>query len=99
MTESYGAWDPEALKAFSQVATRLAIRGNIPIYKSKALADLYGRLSHTLIRANARAILTRSYSHLVQQVDELCVQLFVFCGCVYICVIYKRSNYIFFLHN
>ena len=42
-------------------------------YKSKALADLYGRLSHTLIRANARAILTRSYSHLVQQVDELCV--------------------------
>ena len=45
--ESYGAWDPEALKAFSQVATRLAIRGNIPIYKSKALVDLYGRLSHT----------------------------------------------------
>eukprot|EP00731_Ephydatia_muelleri_P005623 Em0002g1799a len=28
--ESYGAWGPEASKAFSQVATRLAIRGNIP---------------------------------------------------------------------
>eukprot|EP00731_Ephydatia_muelleri_P008724 Em0004g1062a len=27
--ECYGAWGPEALKAFSQVATRLAIRGNI----------------------------------------------------------------------
>ena len=25
--ESYGAWGPEASKAFSQVATRLAIRG------------------------------------------------------------------------
>ena len=36
--ESYGACGPEALKAFSQVATRLAIRGNT--YKSKALADL-----------------------------------------------------------
>ena len=67
--ESYGAWGPEALKAFSQVATHLAICGNT--YKSKALADLYGCLSHTLIRANARAILTSSYSHRVQQVDEL----------------------------
>ena len=69
--ECYGAWGPEALKAFSQVATRLAIRGNTS--KSMALADLFGRLSHSLIRANARAILSRSYSHLVQQLDELCV--------------------------
>ena len=69
--ESYGAWGPETLKAFSKVATRLTIHGNS--YKSKAFADLYGCLSHTLIRANARTILTRSYSHLVQQVDELCV--------------------------
>eukprot|EP00731_Ephydatia_muelleri_P008202 Em0004g540a len=59
----------EALKAFSQVATRLAIRGNTS--KSMALTDLFGRLSHSLIRANARAILSRSYSHLMQQVDEL----------------------------
>ena len=36
-----------AVRSFSQVATRLAIR------ESKALADLYGRLSHSLIRANA----------------------------------------------
>eukprot|EP00731_Ephydatia_muelleri_P015073 Em0008g793a len=68
---SYSAWGPEALMAFSQVATHLAICGNT--YKSKVLADLYGCLSHTLIRANACAILTRSYSHLVQQLDELCV--------------------------
>ena len=69
--ESYGAWGPEALMAFSQVATRLAIRGNKS--KSMALTDLFGRLSHSLIRSNARAILSRSCSHLVQQVDELCV--------------------------
>ncbi|KAL5496634.1 hypothetical protein EMCRGX_G012958 [Ephydatia muelleri] len=49
-------WGPEALKAFSQVATRLAIRGNTS--KSMALTDLFGRLSHSLIRANARAILS-----------------------------------------
>ena len=67
--ECYGAWGPEALKAFSQVATHLAIRGNTS--KSMALTDLFGRLSHSLIRANARAILIRSYSHLMQQVDEL----------------------------
>ena len=67
--ECYSAWSPEALKAFSQVATHLAIRGNTS--KSMALTDLFGRLSHSLIRANARAILSCSYSHLMQQVDEL----------------------------
>ena len=50
--ECYGAWGPEALKAFSQVAPRLAIRGNTS--KSMALTDLFGHLGHSLIRANAR---------------------------------------------
>ena len=80
--ECYGAWDPEALKAFSQVATHLAIRGNTS--KSMALADHFGCLSYSLIRANARAILSRSYSHLVQQVDELvcnCLYMYCVCGC------------------
>ena len=57
--ESYGAWGPEALRAFSQVATRLAIRGNTP--KSKVVAELYGRLRLLLVRANTRSILVRSY--------------------------------------
>ena len=65
--ECLGAWGSEALKTFSQVATRLAIRGNTSKYM--ALSDLFGRLSRSLIRANARAILSRSYSHRVQQVD------------------------------
>ena len=43
--ECYGAWGPEALRAFSQ-ATRLAIRGNTP--KSNVLAELYGRLSFVI---------------------------------------------------
>ena len=42
------AWGPEALRAFSQVATRLAIHGNTP--KSKVVAKLYGRLSLLLVR-------------------------------------------------
>ena len=46
-----GERGPEALKAFSQVASRLAIFGNTP--KSKVVAELYGRLSLLLIRANA----------------------------------------------
>ena len=44
--ECYGAWCLEALKAFSQVANCLAIRGNTS--KSMALTDLFGRLSHRL---------------------------------------------------
>ena len=71
MVDSYGACGPEALKAFSQVATSFAIRGNTS--KSIALTDLFGHLSNSLIRANARTILSCSYSHDVQQVDELCV--------------------------
>ena len=63
--ESYGAWGPEASKAFSQVATRLAIRGNTP--KAKIVAELYGRLSLLLVRANARSILCRSYPQTPQQ--------------------------------
>ena len=37
VVECYGAWGPEALKAFSQVATRLAIHGNTS--KSMAILD------------------------------------------------------------
>ena len=48
--ESYGAWGPETVRAFSQVAYLLAILGNTD--KSKVAADLYGHLSLTLVRAN-----------------------------------------------
>ena len=44
---------------FSAVASHLAVRTNAP--KEKALATLYGRRSLILVRANAGAILMRSY--------------------------------------
>ena len=69
--ENYGAWGPEALKAFSQVASRLAIRGNTP--KSKVVAELYGRLCLLLIRANVLSILVRSYPQSTQQDSYLCM--------------------------
>ena len=47
---SYGAWEPEALRAFSQMATRLVTP------KSKVVAELYGCLSLLLVIANARLI-------------------------------------------
>ena len=76
--ENYGAWGPEALKAFSQVASWLAIRGNTP--KSKVVAELYGRLSLLLIRANARSILVCSYwDQPNRTVIRVCSCLCVFC--------------------
>ena len=44
--ESYGAWDPEALKAFSQVATRLAIRGNTYINQRRWLISMASSVIH-----------------------------------------------------
>eukprot|EP00731_Ephydatia_muelleri_P008988 Em0004g1326a len=38
--ESYGAWGPEALKAFSQVATRFTIRDNTPKSKMQSVLSL-----------------------------------------------------------
>ena len=66
--ESYGAWGPEALRVFTQVATRLAICGNTP--KSKVVAELNGHLSLLLVRANAQSILVRSYPQTPQQENE-----------------------------
>ena len=54
--EVYGCWGPEALQTnLSRLAARLAIRSNC--CKSQAL---YGRLNLVLVRANARALLSRS---------------------------------------
>ena len=84
--ESNVAWGPEALRTFSQVATRLAIRGNTP--KSKVVAELYGRLSLLLVRANARSTLICSYPQTPQQENELFtnVHVVVLCVCVCLCV-------------
>ena len=90
--ENYGAWGPEALKAFLQVTSRLANRGNTP--KSKVVAGLYGRLNLLLIRANDRSILVRSYPQSTQQdsyrLCVLCVIKIIMCDvCVYRIFIYS----------
>ena len=59
VVETYGAWGAEAIEVFLTVTSRLAVRTNST--KPKALATLYGRLSMILVRANAGAIVMRSY--------------------------------------
>ena len=58
--ETYGNWGQEAKQqTFSRLASRLATDSSQP--KSKVIADLYGRLNLTLMRAIARAILVRAF--------------------------------------
>ena len=58
--ETYGCWGAEAMQTLSCLASRLATRGNCS--KSHATCLLYGRFSLTLMRANARALLSRAGS-------------------------------------
>ena len=51
VTETYGAWGPEAVACFSQLASRLSIRLQKP--KSVILHELYGRLNTCLVRCVA----------------------------------------------
>ncbi|KAL5503001.1 hypothetical protein EMCRGX_G009875 [Ephydatia muelleri] len=55
VTETYGAWGPEAKACFSQLALRLFIRLQKP--KSVILHELYGHLNTRLVRCVATAIL------------------------------------------
>ena len=63
---AYGCWGTEARQAWSQLASRLAVRTNT--YKSQMLNSQYSRLNLTLIRCNARAILSRSHFASCEQV-------------------------------
>ena len=56
--ETYGCWGTEAQSTISRLASRLAIQ--LQCSKSKAITTIYQRLNLTLVRANARALLSRS---------------------------------------
>ena len=56
--ESYGCWGTEAQQSFSRLAARLAIQ--MGCSKSQATTIVYQRLSLSLVRANARALLSRA---------------------------------------
>ena len=52
--ESYGNWGFEDRQAFSRLSFGIGHQ------KSKLLLDIYGRLNVTLVRCNARALLSRA---------------------------------------
>ena len=58
--ESYGCWGTEAQQSFSRLVARLDIQ--VGCSKSQAITILYQRLSLSLMRANARALLSRARS-------------------------------------
>ena len=58
--ETYGCWGTEAKWALSQLASHLATRQNCP--KPAVVTALYQRLSMTLVRANVRALLSKTIS-------------------------------------
>ena len=69
--ECYGVCGPEAVKAFSSISPshpweyQQVQDGSRPLW--------WPELHTTLVRANARAILTCSYTYTLQQVDEVYV--------------------------
>ena len=58
VVETYGRWGTEAIQALSRLATPLSTRQGRP--KSLVCNEIFGRLSLALVRANSRAILSRS---------------------------------------
>ena len=54
--ESYGCWGVEAQGSISRLAARLALQ--LQCSKSKAITSIYQRLNLTLVRCNARALLS-----------------------------------------
>ena len=94
--ETYGCWSAEARETLSRLATRLAIP--IRCTKSQATAYIYGKLSLTLVRSCARALLSIAGPSLVITA-WLIVFYFVCCFlCVNTCTlsIISISNLIFF---
>ena len=56
--ETYGCWGEEAQCSGSCLAAQLALQ--LQCSKSKAIINIYQRLNFTLVRCNARALLSRA---------------------------------------
>ncbi|KAL5473662.1 hypothetical protein EMCRGX_G028172 [Ephydatia muelleri] len=66
--ETYGCWGVEAQGSISRLAARLALQ--LQCSKSKAITSIYQRLNLTLVRCNARALLSHArFQHSVAQED------------------------------
>ena len=68
--ESYGCWGTEAQQSFSRLTARLATQ--MGCNKSQATTILYQRLSLSLVRANARALLSRARFQQSEEGVEAC---------------------------
>ena len=68
--ESYGCWGMEGQQSFSCLAAHLAIQ--MGCNKSQTITILYQRLSLSLVRANARALLSRARSRHSEEGVEVC---------------------------
>ena len=56
--ETYGGWGEKAQEMFNRISRRLAVGSASS--EAGVRQDMYGRLSLTLVRENAKAILARS---------------------------------------
>ena len=59
VVDAYGAWGTEAMESLALLVSHLGTSSNR--VKAVVLADLYGRLNLSLVRANAVAILSRCF--------------------------------------
>ena len=86
--ETYGCWGAEAIQTLSRLASCLATRGYCS--KSQATCLLYGRLSLTLMRANARALLSQAGSSVDDHRTYFNISPFVcnvYVYCILLCII------------
>ena len=74
--ETYGCWGAEVQSTISRLASRLAIQ--LQCSKPKAITSIYQRLNLTLVRANARALLSRSDFFMFFEVVYMCT-----CTCMH----------------
>ena len=56
--ETYGGWGEKAQEMFNRISRRLAVGSASS--EARVRQDMYGRLSLTLVRENAKTILARS---------------------------------------
>ena len=92
--ETYGCWGVEAQGSISRLAVHLALQ--LQCSNSKAITSIYQRLSLTLVRCNARALLSRArFQHCIQWAraeNVVCVFFsffFFVCNLIHKVVIYN----------
>ena len=84
MVETFGAWGRTAGQFFGELASRLAAQSHSS--KTIMLNNIYGRLSLTLVRANARAFNARVVTTM-DVLESSCVVT-----CIYMCIYFNVNK-------